>query len=259
MAAAARQETACSDESVYAVPAIFDPVSLLPPPPADEAAQRDLEAVRAAQQSRTPAQTAEAEANSVVDVFLFTAVLGPRFAPGNVPETTRFLQRVYRTSLPYLRATKDGWNRRRPFVVDPTLTPLQRSLASTRLRSAPAPAPRESLPPQVELPCTAPAADTSHISSYPSGHAFVGSMLAMLLAEMVPEQRAALCAFGREYGDARVTSGVHFPSDVEAGRILASLLIDMLQRDARFREDRRRARLELRKALAYEPQEPPQG
>ena len=164
--------------------------------------------------------------------------------------TAAFFRRAYSSAMPYLQATKNCWNRERPFVVDPTLTPLARSLASTRMRSAPASAPVPS-PSPTDSPCTTPAADSSYAPSYPSGHAFVGAMMAILLAEMVPEQRTALFAFGWEYGYARVISGVHFPSDVEAGRILGTMLVEMMQQDARFRADLSVARQELRKALGY--------
>jgi acid phosphatase (class A) len=73
-----------------------------------------------------------------------------------------------------------------------------------------------------------------------------------VLAEMLPERRAALFAFGWEYGDARVVSGVHFPSDVEAGRILGTMLVELMSRDARFRNDLRTARRELRRVLGYQ-------
>jgi acid phosphatase (class A) len=247
--------TACTstrgavDDRLYAMPAMFDATRLLPPPPADEASQaRDLAQVRAAQQARTPQQAAQAEASSTVDVFLFASVLGPRFTPDRVPTTASFLQRVYRSSLPYLQSTKNCWNRLRPFVIDPTLAPLARSLASTRVRSAPPPA--ASLP-LAGSPCTAPAADISFAPSYPSGHATVGALMAILLAEMVPERRSALFEFGWGYGDARVISGVHFPSDVEAGRILGTMLAEVMQQDARFRADLRGARQELRRELGY--------
>jgi acid phosphatase (class A) len=239
------------DERTYPVPAVFDATRLIPPPPADDAARkRDIEAVRAAQQARTPEQAAHAETISTVDVFLFASVLGPRFTPERVPKTAAFLRRVYSSAIPYLQATKSCWNRERPFVVDPTLTPLARSLASTRVRSASASAPVAS-PSPADSPCAAPSADMSYAPSYPSGHAFVGAMMAILLAEMVPEQRAALFAFGWEYGDARVISGVHFPSDVEAGRILGTMLVEMMQQDARFHADLGVARQELRHALGY--------
>lgn len=249
-ACAGMRDTA--DDRSYPVPAIFDATRLLPPPPIDEAARaRDLEGVRTAQQARTPEQVAQAEASSAVDVFLFASVLGPRFTPAQVPKTDAFLRRVYRSSIPYLQSTKNCWNRSRPFVVDPTLTPLARSLASTRMRSAPAPSQAASIP-VADSPCTAPVAETPYAPSYPSGHAAVGAMIAIVLAEMVPEERPALFAFGWQYGDARVISGVHFPSDVEAGRILGTMLVEMMQQDARFRADLHAARLELRRVLGYE-------
>lgn len=240
-----------ANDQAYSIPAVFDATRLLPPPPTEDAARaRDLEGVRAAQRTRTPEQAAQAEASTAVDVFLFSSVLGPRFTPENVPKTAAFLRRVYRSTTPYLQSTKNCWNRLRPFIVDPALTPLAQSLASTQVRSAPTPRPTAS-PLPAHSPCTAPAADVPYAPSYPSGHAAVGATVAILLAEMVPERRAALFAFGWEYGDARVISGVHFPSDVEAGRILGTMLVEMMQQDARFRADLRSAREELRQALGY--------
>jgi acid phosphatase (class A) len=239
------------DERLYPVSAVFDATRLIPPPPADDAArERDIEAVRAAERARTPEQAAHVETISTVDVFLFASVLGPRFTPERVPKTAAFLRQVYSSAIPYLQATKSCWNRARPFVVDPTLTPLARSLASTRMRSAPASA-TVVPPPLTDSPCSTPVADASYAPSYPSGHAFVGTMMAIVLAEMVPEQRAGLFAFGWEYGDARVISGVHFPSDVEAGRILGTMLVEMMQQSAHFRADMSAARQELRQVLGY--------
>jgi acid phosphatase (class A) len=240
-----------AEEPAYPVSAVFDATRLIPPPPAEAAArERDIEAVRAAQRARTPEQAAHVETISTVDVFLFASVLGSRFTAERVPKTAAFLRQAYSSAIPYLQAAKNCWNRARPFVVDPTLTPLARSLASTRMRSAPASAP-VALPSPADSPCAAPVADASYAPSYPSGHAFVGAMMAILLAEMVPEQRTALFAFGWEYGDARVISGVHFPSDVEAGRILGTMLVEMMQQNARFRADMSVARQELRQALGY--------
>ena len=76
-------------------------------------------------------------------------------------------------------------------------------------------------------------------------------MNAILLAQMVPERSEALFARGWAYGDARVISGVHFPSDIEAGRILGTLLLALLEQDSRFRADLASSRSELRRALGY--------
>lgn len=238
-------------EAPYPVPRAFDATRLLAPPPMDALSQaRDLEAVRAAERVRTPEQVAEAESSSAVDVFLFSAVLGPRFNAQAVPFTASFFERVYRSALPVLQMAKDCWHRQRPFVVDAALSPLARSLASTRLRSAPTSV--QAMPsPLEDSPCTASAAASTYSPSYPSGHATVGAMMAILLADMVPEKRNELFRRGWEYGYARVVSGVHFPSDVEAGRVLGTLAVSVLQQDQRFRADMRRARQELRAALGY--------
>jgi acid phosphatase (class A) len=235
--------------AVYAVPARFDVIRLLAPPPAAAAARDlDLHAVRQAERLRTPQQSAEAESSTSVDVFLFSSVLGPEFSASRMPVTAAFFDRVYRSALPYLQSVKDCWNRQRPFEVDPTLSPLARSFASTRLRSVPAPVQGVSAPPG-DSPCTAPAANPRYSPSYPSGHATVGAMMAILLAQMVPEQGAALFSRGWDYGQSRVISGVHFPTDVEAGRVLGTLMVGLLQQDRHFRADLDAARRELRAGL----------
>jgi len=242
-----------ADDRIYAIPAVVDVTRLLSPPPEEVAQSRDLAEVRAAQQSRTAEQAAAAEAGARVDVFLFASVLGPAFTADKVPLTARFFSRVYRSAIPSLQLTKDCWSRPRPFVVDPTLAPLEKVLSGTR--SPAAAEERRTLPRPVQLPagspCAVPSPAAAYSPSYPSGHATIGAMMSILLAEMVPERREALFTRGWEYGDARVLSGVHFPSDVEAGRILGTVLVGLLQQDARFRADLRAAREELRAALDY--------
>lgn len=238
-------------DALYVISMTIDVTRLLSPPPADEEARtRDLAAVRAAQQARTTAQARHAESSSAVDVFLFADVFGPHFTAERLPVTDRFFGRVYRSALPYLQASKNCWDRPRPFVVDPTLAPLDRALASTRLRSAPAPAPATPHPP-ADSPCSAPAAESPYSPSYPSGHATVGAMMAILLAQMVPEKHEAIFSLGWAYGEARIISGVHFPSDVEAGRILGTMLVAEMQQQPRFRRDFAAAREELRMVLDY--------
>jgi acid phosphatase (class A) len=66
---------------------------------------------------------------------------------------------------------------------------------------------------------------------------------------MVPEKAVALFARGREFGDDRVILGVHFPSDVEAGRFAATALATALMQDPAFLKDFAEAKSELRRAL----------
>jgi acid phosphatase (class A) len=246
-ACAVETERAGDDRETYVIPSTVNITRLLSPPPTDIA--RDLAVLRSAQETRTPEQVALAESYIAVDVFLFRSVLGPRFTREPLPRTAEFFSRMYRSALPYLTLAKECWKRSRPFVVDPTLTPLEKSLASTRARHKPQG--QTSAPISPDSPCAPPGGEAPYSYSYPSGHAAVGAMMAILLAEMVPERRAELFACGWEYGEARVISGVHYPSDVEAGRILGTLLVGLMQGDARFQAEFRAARAELRDALGY--------
>jgi acid phosphatase (class A) len=89
-------------------------------------------------------------------------------------------------------------------------------------------------------------------SSWPSGHAMLGWTYALLLAELVPTNADAVLLRGREFGDSRVVCGVHFQSDVEAGRTVAAALVARLHAEPQFVADMAAARAELAKAEAPE-------
>ena len=55
---------------------------------------------------------------------------------------------------------------------------------------------------------------------------------------------------GKAIGDSRVVCGVHFQSDVEAGRVIGSAMVARLHADPQFQADLARAKAELAKAPA---------
>jgi acid phosphatase (class A) len=69
---------------------------------------------------------------------------------------------------------------------------------------------------------------------------------------MVPEKSAELFARGREYGENRVLAGVHYPTDVEAGRLSATAIAAALMQNERFMKDFNQAKVELRQALGLD-------
>ena len=75
-------------------------------------------------------------------------------------------------------------------------------------------------------------------------------MSAILLAQIVPEKRDALFARGREYGENRVIDGVHYPSDIEAGRIDGTLVAAALMANPEFQKAFAEAKVEVRAASA---------
>lgn len=85
-------------------------------------------------------------------------------------------------------------------------------------------------------------------SSYPSGHATFGWTLALALAEIAPDRAQAIMSRGREYGESRVICGVHFPSDVVAGEIVATAIVERLHTVSEFTHDLACAQQEFRRA-----------
>lgn len=86
--------------------------------------------------------------------------------------------------------------------------------------------------------------------SYPSGHGLVGFGWALIMAELVPDRAAEIVARGRAFGDSRVLCGLHWPSDVEAGRYLAGALVARLHAEPDFQADMAKARTEIEAARA---------
>jgi acid phosphatase (class A) len=82
-------------------------------------------------------------------------------------------------------------------------------------------------------------------ASYPSGHAMTVWSWALLLTEAEPAKADALLKLGREAGESRVVCGVHFPSDVEAGRTLAAGMVARLHADPAFMADLTAAKREI--------------
>lgn len=81
--------------------------------------------------------------------------------------------------------------------------------------------------------------------SFPSGHAAQGRLIALVLADVLPERRAALRAWGDSLGDGRIVCRVHWPSDVAAGRRIADALHRQLAVRPDYRADAAAARREL--------------
>ena len=82
-------------------------------------------------------------------------------------------------------------------------------------------------------------------SSYPSGHTTMGWAIALVLAEINPERQDEILKRGFEYGESRVIVGFHFQSDVDAARIITSVLINRLNANEDFRLQLNKAKAEF--------------
>lgn len=81
--------------------------------------------------------------------------------------------------------------------------------------------------------------------AYPSGHAAVGWLWGLILADARPERSALLLKFGKSTGDLRIACRVHWASDVTNGRLLATALYQQIADNADYKADLVKARTEL--------------
>ncbi len=188
------------------------------PTPRDSPATRiELEELLALQASRTAAQVAAARADRKTDIERFYPALGldPKNAP-DLPHLHRLAERVEDDVRIYVRAVKERFRRLRPYAIEPRLA--------------------------------ACIDDIRGDLSYPSGHAAYAYAMASVLVALVPERAAAIESRAREFARQRMMCGVHFPSDLDAGRTAAVRLVREMWTDQGFVADLAAARSELRSA-----------
>jgi acid phosphatase (class A) len=70
--------------------------------------------------------------------------------------------------------------------------------------------------------------------AYPSGHASGAYAIAYLLQELDPSSAKTYLADARSISENREIGGLHYPSDTEAGRLLARQLVDRLLSNPSF-------------------------
>jgi acid phosphatase (class A) len=83
-----------------------------------------------------------------------------------------------------------------------------------------------------------------HGASYPSGHSVHGWTVAMILSRVDPDRAPALTQRAEEYEESRLICGMHFPTDIEAGQVVAAAVVSRLDSSRAFRADLAKARKE---------------
>ena len=68
--------------------------------------------------------------------------------------------------------------------------------------------------------------ETGESPSYPSGHATGAFLLAEILSKKHPKYKNKLFKYAEEVAENRMKGGVHYPSDIRAGKLLAKELIN---------------------------------
>jgi acid phosphatase (class A) len=203
----------------FVKPEQFDVAKILPEAPArgSLAEQAEIETVLQVQAWRTPEQTEWARFIAHDDSFNHASVLGAWFTRENLPHTAAFLAAVTEDVNAVGALTKQLHARPRPPLIEPRVQPV------------------------IPLPPTA---------AYPSGHVTRAYAWAAVLAEIYPEKRAELFARAERAGWGRVLAGVHYPSDVVGGRLMAEAIVAEMKKSAVFRAEVEKCRAEAAPFLA---------
>lgn len=239
----------------YVRPTQVDMTELLAPPPAagSEAARRDLSAVLEAQRlARAQHLTEHAVADATTSCARFEDALGGALDGARTAPVLAFLNRAAQQGAALSGAPKRFWHRKRPYAVDPRVERLADVSPSAPLATTM----RSACGPNAQLPSRELAARALAQVSYPSGHATFGTVCAILLSDMVPEKRRELFARAQDYGHSRLVVGAHFPSDIEAGRIVGTVAVALMRESVQFQRDFAEASARLRSALGLPPSPP---
>lgn len=202
-------------------------LTLLPPPPAansaafaaDEEAYRTTRALR--NTPRWILATEDANLNFPKAAEAFSCALDAPITQEATPHLYMLMHRSLTDGGLATYTAKNHYQRTRPFATynEPTCTPDEEAA----LRKD---------------------------GSYPSGHSTIGWTWALTLAEVAPERSDAILARGLSFGQSRVICGVHWQSDVTAGRIVGASTVARLHGDPVYRAELEAARKEVAAAQA---------
>lgn len=197
-------------------------LEILPPAPtpADAVFSYDMaqyywgKTVRSSERGKQAAEDAILDIDHVLANF--SPCIGVTLSRENTPVITDLLAGILVTDGLATGDAKHYYNRMRPFVLfeEQSLTPGDESY----LRGN---------------------------GSYPSGHTCFGWAAALVLAEINPERQNEILRYGYEFGQSRVICGVHFQSDVDAGRVMGAALVARLHADKDFMKKLEKAKKEF--------------
>lgn len=202
-------------------------LKLLPAPPQPGSAQFNYDEAQykwGKMQRITPrgAQAAEdAKLGGTGISNAFSEAFGVKISKEGTPEIYKLITRMQEDAGDYATSeAKDYYKRMRPFMFfnEQSLTPADEKWLSTN-------------------------------GSYPSGHTSIGWATALVLAEINVDRQDEILKRGFEHGQSRVICGVHYQSDVDAGRIVASALVARLHADAAFMAQLSKAKKEFAKLV----------
>ena len=214
---------AAAREAPYLTPQDLDLMSYLPTPNvAGSVAHKEQLALVLKMQQTMPAdriEQAKRDATETLDVA-FSGVLGKPLTAASLPATTHLMARLTETEDVVVEPAKTAFGRVRPYLTDPQIKSL---------------------------------VNPSKSGSYPSGHATFITVAAIMVGDMVPDKRDALWERARDYSWSRVIAGMHYPNDLDGGKVAGTAIAVAVRNKPDIKADYDAARRELRTYLGLAP------
>jgi len=204
----------------FIAPDALDVRQVVPPPPAAGSINEEADEISVVlfERDRTPEQVALARNWEKYDAFkLLQPVLGAWADEHTLPKFAAFIKASGVETIPFTNTLKKTYTRPRPHVVNPALQPVLAKPES---------------------------------SSYPSGHATASALHATILATILPEYAAQFAHQAELARLSRLYAGVHFPSDIAAGRRLGEAIAREMLKSPATQRAIEEIRTEMRAALA---------
>ena len=192
----------------------------LPPTPADPAFENDRlryewgKTMRDTERGKQATEDAALTPEYLSEIY--SEPFGMKISENDTPEIWALLNRVFATASACSRKSKGRIMRTRPFAQFNEPTPVPEDEEVLRKNS-----------------------------SYPSGHTTRGWAIALVLAEINPARQNEILKRGYEYGESRVIVGFHYQSDVDAARIISSILVNRLHANDEFVHQLKKAKEEF--------------
>lgn len=205
-----------------------DAVRILPPPPAAGSGRAAddtaiFQATRALKgQPRWDLATRDADLRPAHAIAAFACSLGVALDAPNAPTLMTLIGRSGLDARSIVDPPKDHYARPRPYQA-------AKDAAAT---------------------CVAQSLWLGKSPAYPSGHAAASWAWGLILAELAPDRATEVLMRARSIGESRIVCGVHYLSDVEAGRDAGAALVARLHANPGFRADLVKARAEIAAARA---------
>lgn len=176
----------------------------LPEPPANnsDALEQDMQTLHYFETLRTPEKLSEISREISIDDAAFGSTSLSLLARSDLfTHTSQTIQYALDAAGPVIFQQKQHYDRVRPSLLDPTLQPA------------------------IAIPLH---------PAYPSGHATQAHLVVLILEELDPENKETYAQAAERIARNRVIAGVHYPSDSEAGKLLASQLHALLHSQGAF-------------------------